>query len=80
MRYKTQGTCSRYIEYDVKDGRVYNVRFIGGCSGNTRGIAALVEGMKIEEVIDKLRGIRCGYRATSCPDQFAKALSQRIEE
>lgn len=79
MRYKTQGTCSSAIEYEVKDGIVSDVRFVGGCSGNTQGLAKLVTGMRAEDVIEKLKGIRCGYRATSCPDQLAKALSALSE-
>lgn len=72
--YKTKGTCAQRIDFDVDDGIVSNVRFVGGCSGNTQGVAKLVEGMKVEDVIAKLEGIRCGYKATSCPDQLAKAL------
>lgn len=79
MRFKTQGTCSSFIEYEVEDGVIKDVKFIGGCSGNTQGIATLVKGMKATEVIDKLKGIRCGYRSTSCPDQLAKALTHDME-
>lgn len=74
--YKTQGTCSSRIIFDVEDGIVHNVRFIGGCNGNLQGISKLVEGRKKEDVIETLRGIRCGFKATSCPDQLANALSQ----
>lgn len=74
--YKTKGTCSSFIDFDVEDGIVTNVRFQGGCSGNTQGVAKLVEGMKIDEVIARLEGIRCGSRPTSCPDQLAKALKE----
>lgn len=73
--YKTNGTCSREIILDVEDGIVRNVEFIGGCNGNLKGIAALTEGKSIDEVIEKLSGIRCGFKSTSCPDQLAKALS-----
>ncbi len=73
--YKTNGTCSREIILDVEDGIVQNVEFIGGCNGNLKGIAALTEGKSIDEVIEKLSGIRCGFKSTSCPDQLAKALS-----
>ena len=72
--YKTKNTCSRSIEFEVENGIVRNVKFNGGCMGNTQGIAALVEGMKIEDVIAKCEGIQCGFRGTSCPDQLAKAL------
>ncbi|MBQ4497491.1 MAG: TIGR03905 family TSCPD domain-containing protein [Spirochaetaceae bacterium] len=74
MTYKTSGTCSTKIDFDVVDGLVRNVKFTGGCNGNTQGVATLVDGMKVEDVIQKLKGIRCGFRPTSCPDQLAKAL------
>ena len=74
ISYKTNGVCSRNILIDVEDGIVKNVKFIGGCSGNTQGIAALVKGMPIDEVIKRLEGIKCGFKSTSCPDQLAKAL------
>ncbi|MBQ2904613.1 MAG: TIGR03905 family TSCPD domain-containing protein [Clostridia bacterium] len=77
--YRTKGTCSRSIRFEVEDGRVKNVRFEGGCNGNLKGIAALVEGMKPEEVIERVEGIRCGFKNTSCPDQLAKALRE-VEE
>lgn len=73
MVFKTSGTCSRAIEFDVVNGKVYNVKFIGGCMGNTQGIAKLVEGMDINEVIARLKGTNC-RAGTSCPDQLAKAL------
>ena len=72
--YKTNGVCSRNILIDVEDGIVKSVRFEGGCNGNTKGISALVAGMKVEEVIERLEGIRCGFKGTSCPDQLAQAL------
>ncbi|MBR2448299.1 MAG: TIGR03905 family TSCPD domain-containing protein [Clostridia bacterium] len=72
--YKTNGVCSRNILIDVEDGIVTSVRFEGGCNGNTKGISALVVGMKVEEVIKRLEGIRCGFKGTSCPDQLAQAL------
>lgn len=76
MRYKTQGTCSSAIDVEVKDGRIESVQFIGGCNGNTQGISALVKGMMVQEAIDRLKGIKCGFKSTSCPDQLAKALEQ----
>lgn len=76
--YNTSGTCSRVIDFDVEDGVISNVKFTGGCNGNLKGIGKLVEGMKIEEVADKLKGIPCGPRATSCPDQLAKACEEYI--
>lgn len=76
--YKTNGVCSRAIEFEVEDGIIHNVKFNGGCSGNTQGIASLVEGMKAEEVIKRCKGIQCGYKGTSCPDQLAKAIEEII--
>ena len=80
MNYKTKGTCSREISFDVVDNKVTNVRFLGGCSGNTQGVAALVEGMDVNEAIKRMDGIDCAGRGTSCPDQLAKALKLYIEE
>ena len=75
--YKTHGTCSRAIEIDVDDnGVVQRVAFDGGCNGNTKGVAALVKGMKAEDVIARLENIRCGMKSTSCPDQLARALKE----
>lgn len=74
--YKTKGTCSQHILFDVEDGKVKNVQFLGGCNGNLKGIGALVEGMDIDEVIARVDGIRCGGKETSCPDQLATALKQ----
>lgn len=74
--YKTKGTCSQMINFEVVDGKVTNVQFLGGCNGNLKGIAALVEGMPVDEVISRVEGIKCGMKATSCPDQLAKALKE----
>lgn len=74
--YKTKGTCSSFIDFDIEDGIVRNVRFQGGCSGNTQGVGKLVEGMKKEDVIERIEGILCGRKSTSCPDQLAKALKE----
>ena len=78
--YKTNGTCSRSILFDVEDGKVKNVEFLGGCNGNLKGISALIEGMSVEEVISRVEGITCGMKATSCPDQLAQALKQAKAE
>lgn len=78
MTYKTSGTCSKAINFEIEDGKVKNVQFVGGCSGNTQGVAALVEGMDVHEAIRRMEGIRCGIRPTSCPDQLAKALKGAI--
>ena len=82
MRYshKTEGVCSRNITFDIRDNLVYDVHFEGGCNGNTQGIASLVEGMPIDEVIRRLSGIKCGFKGTSCPDQLAKALQKANEQ
>ena len=76
--YKTNGTCSREIIFEVNDGIVSNVKFIGGCNGNLKGIAKLVEGQNVNDVIEKLKGIKCGYKSTSCPDQLASALEKTV--
>ena len=72
--YKTRGTCSAKILFDVREGKVYDVKFMGGCNGNLKGIGALVEGMNIDDAITRLEGITCGSKSTSCPDQLAQAL------
>ena len=77
--YETKGTCSRTIFFDVENGILHNVQFVGGCNGNLKGIGALVEGMKVEDVIDRVEGIRCGMKSTSCPDQLAKALKETLK-
>ena len=77
--YKTKGTCSQMISFEVNDGKVSNVQFIGGCNGNLKGIGALVEGMNVDDVIARVEGIKCGPKATSCPDQLAKALKEAKE-
>ena len=74
--YQTKGVCSRQIEIEIEEGTVQSVRFLGGCAGNTQGVAALVAGMPVEEAIRRLSGIRCGFKSTSCPDQLATALRQ----
>lgn len=78
MIYQTKGVCASQISFDIEDGLVKNVKFYGGCSGNTQGVAALVEGMPVQEVIDRLEGIRCGFKPSSCPDQLAKALKETL--
>ena len=80
FNYRTQGTCSRNISFDLKDGVVTNISFEGGCNGNLKGISALAEGKKAQEVIETLSGIRCGFKSTSCPDQLAKALSEALNK
>ena len=77
--YKTKGTCFTQIDFDVEDGKIKNVEFTGGCNGNQKGIAALVEGQDLEVVKDKLRGVRCGFRDTSCPDQLARAIEECLK-
>ena len=76
MVYKTFGTCSREISFDVVDNKLTNVSFVGGCNGNLQGISKLVEGMDIDEIIARVEGIKCGARQTSCPDQLAQALKK----
>ena len=76
IEYRTQGTCSRQVNVEVDGGVITSCDFVGGCSGNTQGVAALVVGMKIEDAIKKLKGIKCGFKPTSCPDQLARALEK----
>ncbi len=78
IEYNTKGTCSRRVIVDVEDGVITACRFEGGCSGNTQGVASLVVGMTAEEAIARIKGIKCGPRPTSCPDQLARALEQAI--
>ncbi len=78
--YKTNGVCSRSIAIELEGKIITSVKFEGGCNGNTKGISALVVGMNIDDVINKLDGIRCGFRSTSCPDQLSKALSEIKKE
>lgn len=80
MIYKTKGTCATAINVEIKDGVIDSVQFQGGCSGNTQGVAALVKGMAPEEAISKIKGIKCGFKSTSCPDQLALALESMINQ
>lgn len=78
--YKTRGTCASNITFDLNDGIITNVKFNGGCNGNLKGISQLIEGMKAEEVINRIKGIRCGFKSTSCPDQLAAAVESALKE
>lgn len=78
IEYKTSGTCSRMVIVEVEDGIVTDCAFVGGCAGNTVGVATLVKGMKAEEAIGRLKGIRCGFKPTSCPDQLARAIEKAL--
>ena len=81
MTYKTKGVCAQGIEFEIDDNKkVHNIKFTGGCSGNTQGVARLVEGMDVNEAISRMKGIDCNGRGTSCPDQLAKALEQAIQK
>ncbi len=79
MTYQTKGTCSTSIDFEIEDGIIQSVKFTGGCNGNLQGISALVKGMKVEDAISRLKGIRCGFKPTSCPDQLAHALEEALE-
>ena len=79
-KYKTRGTCAREISFQLEDGIIKNVSFFGGCNGNLKGIASLVEGRPAQEVIESLKGIKCGFKPTSCPDQLAMALQEALNE
>ena len=76
MEYRTKGVCSRMIKLELDGDTIRSVEFVGGCSGNTQGVARLVEGMKVDDAIARIEGIKCGPRPTSCPDQLAQALRQ----
>ena len=77
--YRTRGVCSAKITFDINDGIVSNVRFMGGCNGNLKGISQLVDGMKAEDVIKRIKGTKCGFKNTSCPDQLAVALEEALK-
>ena len=79
-RFRTKGTCSGQIDIELEDGIIQNVVFYGGCNGNLKGISALVKGKKAEEVIPLMKGIKCGFKSTSCPDQLARALKEYINK
>lgn len=79
MKYKTHGVCSQEIHFEVEDNKLTHVQFVGGCSGNTQGVSRLIEGMDVDEAIQRLDGIHCGPRSTSCPDQLARALKEYKE-
>lgn len=80
ITYTTKGVCARQIEIDVENNMITNVKFLGGCAGNTQGVAALIVGMEVNEAIRRLSGIRCGFKPTSCPDQLARALKEHLEK
>lgn len=80
MVYKTKGVCSKEIQFEIEDDIIKSVKFVGGCSGNTQGVARLAEGMKVQEAIDRLSGIDCNGKGTSCPDQLSKALRQALNQ
>lgn len=77
-QYRPQGVCARGITFELENGTVRNVQFNGGCAGNTQGVARLIEGMPAAEAVERLRGVRCGFKPTSCPDQLALALEQAL--
>ncbi len=76
--YRTKGVCAMQIQFDLEDGKVKNVQFMGGCNGNTQGVARLAEGRDAKELVEILSGIKCGFKGTSCPDQLAKAIQEVI--
>ncbi|MBE6547505.1 MAG: TIGR03905 family TSCPD domain-containing protein [Ruminococcaceae bacterium] len=80
ITYSPKGVCARRIDIDIEDGIIIKASFYGGCSGNTQGLSALLVGMSAEEAIERLEGIRCGFKPTSCPDQLSKALKEYINK
>ncbi|MGI6622605.1 MAG: TIGR03905 family TSCPD domain-containing protein [Clostridiaceae bacterium] len=81
MTYKRRnsGTCSTQVQFDLESGKIYNVIFTGGCSGNLKAISSLLEGMEAAEAVNKLKGLRCGFKSTSCPDQLSRAIEEALE-
>lgn len=80
FQFKTKGTCSQMIQFELKEDKVYNIVFHGGCNGNLKAIAKLVEGMTVSEIQNKLKGNMCGFRSTSCADQLAIAVKEALEQ
>ena len=78
IQYKPKGVCSQLMNVTIQDGVIQDIQVLGGCSGNLQGISALVKGMKAQEAIERLKGIRCGFKSTSCPDQLAKGLEKAL--
>lgn len=77
-RHKNKGTCSSLVEFEIEDGKLHNVRFTGGCNGNLKGISALLEGMDAKEAASRLKGLQCGFKSTSCPDQLSNAIEEAL--
>lgn len=80
FQYRPRGVCSQLMDIEVEDGRILDVKITGGCSGNLQGISRLLKGMGVDDAIERMEGIRCGMKRTSCPDQLAQALSQAVED
>lgn len=80
MQYRPKGVCSSQISFEIKDNKVTDVKFVGGCNGNLQGISRLIEGMDVHEAIKRIEGITCGFKSTSCPDQLAQALKEAVGE
>lgn len=80
IHYKPKGVCSRQIDIELEGNVIKSVRFTGGCSGNTQGVAALAQGMTVEEYIKRCKDIKCGFKKTSCPDQLARALEEALAQ
>ena len=80
ITYRPKGVCSQLMDVETENGKIVNVEIMGGCSGNLQGISALVKGMRAEEVVERLKGIRCGFKNTSCPDQLAQGLENILKQ
>lgn len=76
--HRNSGTCSSQVQFEIEDGKIHNVVFTGGCNGNLKGIAALIEGMDAAEAVRRLKGLTCGFKSTSCPDQLSRAIEEAI--
>ena len=78
--YEPKGVCSRRISFDIENGKLHNVEYVGGCNGNLKGISKLLEGMSVDDVVERLEGTTCGFKSTSCPDQLAEAIKEAISK
>jgi len=78
IKHRNKGTCSSFVEFEIVDGKIHNVKFIGGCNGNLSGISALIEGMDARDAVRRLKGIKCGLKSTSCPDQLSHAIEEAL--
>lgn len=79
FKHRNSGTCSTQVQFDIESGKLHNVSFIGGCNGNLKGMSALLEGMDAMEAVKRLKGLKCGFKSTSCPDQLSRAIEEALK-